>query len=97
MRNKDNSVSTFHPGNTINLADEPDEDDDEEEITPKSRPPVSILKIPRSQDSDVLSRISTSDSATRISSLETEISAMDKAFRAEISKLQNQAIVQAKL
>jgi len=96
MRNEDDSVSTFHPGNTINLADEPGEDDFEEEITPKSGPPVGILKTPRSQDCDVLSRISTSDSATRISSLETEISAMDKAFRAEISKLQNQAIVQAK-
>jgi hypothetical protein len=37
-----------------------------------------------------------SDSASRISSLETELSAMDKAFRTEIAKLQNQALDQAK-
>jgi hypothetical protein len=35
------------------------------------------------------------DSASRISSLETELSAMDKAFRTEIAKLQNQALDQA--
>jgi hypothetical protein len=36
-----------------------------------------------------------SDSATRISSLETEISMMDKTFRDEIGKLQSQAAQQA--
>jgi len=43
-----------------------------------------------------MSRISTFDSASRISSIETEISAMGKAFRAEIGKLQEQALSQAK-
>ena len=47
-------------------------------------------------DPDVMSRISTSDSASQVSSIETEISAMDKAFRAEIRKLQEQALSQAK-
>jgi len=43
-----------------------------------------------------MSRISTSDSASRISSIETEISTMNKAFREEIEKLQQQALSQAK-
>lgn len=43
-----------------------------------------------------MSRTTISDSSSRISSLETELSAMDKAFREELVKLQSQALIQAK-
>jgi hypothetical protein len=42
-----------------------------------------------------MSKTSISDSASRISSLKTELSAMDKAFREELGKLQSQALAQA--
>jgi hypothetical protein len=101
MRKEDDSVSTFHQGHTINLTEDSDNDDDksenEDQISPsKIKLPVSILKTPRSQEPDTMSRNSLSNSASRISSLETELSAMDKAFRTEIGKLQEQAVSQAK-
>jgi len=95
MRKEDDSVSTFHHGQTINLTDDPD-DEEEEVLSTKPSSPVGILRTSRSQDPDAISRISISDSASRISSLETEISAMDKAFRTEIGKLQEQARSHAK-
>jgi hypothetical protein len=99
MRREDDSVSTFYHGNTINLTENVDEDqdaDEEIETISKIRSPVSILRTSKNLDSDAMSRTSTSDSASRISSLEIEISAMDNAFRTEIGKLQEQAISQAK-
>jgi len=70
MKPDDDSVSTFHPGATaINLTEESDEDDEAE---PTNTSSVSILRTSRLQDQEVISRISMSDSATRISSLETE-------------------------
>jgi hypothetical protein len=97
MRKEDDSVSTFHQGQTINLADYPDdeEEDGEEVSSTKPDPPVGILRTSRPHDSDAVSKISISDSASRISSLETKLSAMDKAFRLEIAKLQQQAVSHA--
>lgn len=95
MQPDEDSVSTFHPGKTINLTDDPDNEDDTSNPKSGALSPVGILRTPRSQDCDAISRISMSDSATRISSLETEISAMDKAFRTELEKLRSQASVQA--
>jgi hypothetical protein len=89
------SVSTFHPGPTINLTDDPDSDEESNNNKSSQKSPVSILRTSRVQEADVISRISMSDSATRISLLETEISTMDKTFRDEISKLQSQAAQQA--
>jgi hypothetical protein len=101
MRREDDSVSTFHHGNNTIITEdiEKDEDEDEDEvieIAPKTHSPVNVLPTSKNLDPDVMSRISTSDSASRISSIETEISAMNKAFRAEIEKLQEQALSQAK-
>ena len=59
------------------------------------RRPTGILRTPRQLEIDAISRISNSDSNTRISSLESNISAMEKAFKEEISKLQHQATLQA--
>jgi len=103
MNKEDDSVSTFHHGNTMNLTSDQESEEDSEELveeektnsTTPSKSPVGILRTPRTQDQDVLSRISMSDSASRISSLETEISAMNKAFHNEINKLQSQAKQQA--
>jgi hypothetical protein len=95
MRAEDDSISTFYPGNNVDLTNL--QDPDEEEVitqVSKSRPPVSILRT-KQPDQDAVSRISTSDSASRISSLETNIQAMDKSFRSAIEKLQMQALVQA--
>jgi hypothetical protein len=85
MQPDEESVLTFHPGNTIKLAYDPDTDADTSNPKMGSVSPVGILRTPRSQDHDAISRISMSDSATRISSLETELSAMDKIFCAEIA------------
>ncbi len=95
MRAEDDSISTFYPGNNVDLTNL--QDPDEEEVitqVSKSRPPVSILRT-KQPDQDAVSRISTSDSASRISSLETNIQEMDKSFRSAIEKLQTQALVQA--
>jgi hypothetical protein len=95
MQAEDDSVSTFHPGKTINLTNEPDSDEDDS--TPNQTNPalVSILRTTRGTESDTMSKTSISDSASRISSLKTELSAMDKAFREELGKLQSQALAQA--
>jgi hypothetical protein len=100
MHPDDDSISTFHQGKTINnLADEPDSEDEKDPQSNTSRTtaqsPVEILRTSRIQE-DAISKISLSDSATRISSLETELSTMNKQFHAEISKLQDQASQQAK-
>jgi hypothetical protein len=103
MHNEDDSVSTFHHGNTVNLTSDQVSEEDSDDLveeektnsTTPSKSPVGILRTPRTQDQDVLSRISMSDSASRISSLETEISAMNKTFHNEINKLQSQAKQQA--
>jgi hypothetical protein len=94
MQAEDDSVSTFHPGKTINLTNKPDSDEDSS--TPNQKPAlVSILRTTRGIESDTMSKTSISDSASRISSLDTELSAMDKAFREELGKLQSQALAQA--
>lgn len=99
MHPDDDSISTFHQGKTINLADKPDSEDEKDPQSNTSRTtaqsPVGILRTSRAQE-DAVSKISLSDSATRISSLETELSTMNKQFHAEISKLQDQASQQAK-
>jgi hypothetical protein len=94
MNPDDDSVSTFHHGNTVNLTEQ-DSDDETTNQTPSKKSPVGILRTPRSHEADVISRISMSDSATKISSLETEISSMGKHLRDEIGKLQSQAAKQA--
>jgi hypothetical protein len=101
MRREDDSVSTFHHGNNTIITEDVEEDeegdeDDVIEIIPKTHSPVNILRTSKNSDPDVMSRISTSDSASHISSIETEISTMNKAFREEIEKLQQQALSQAK-
>jgi hypothetical protein len=89
------SVSSFHPGPTINLTDDPDSDKESNNNKSSQKSLVSILRTSRVQEADEISRISMSDSATRISLLETEISMMDKTFRDGIGKLQSQAAQQA--
>jgi hypothetical protein len=95
MNLDEDSVSTFHHGNTINLEEDPASDEEKSSPINSQKSPVSILRTPFSQEADVLSKISMSDSATRISSLEMEFSMMDKQFRDEICKLQSQAAKQA--
>jgi len=91
---EDDSVSTFHPGAPIILTKDSSSEEEQEE-TEAMRRPTGILRTPRQPEIDVISRISNSDSNTRISSLESNISAMEKAFKEEISKLQHQATLQA--
>jgi len=91
---EDDSVSTFHPGAPIILTKDSSSEEEQEE-TEAMRRPTGILRTSRQPEIDVISRISTSDSNTRISSLESNISAMEKAFKEEISKLQHQATLQA--
>jgi len=103
MRPDDDSISTFQPGKAINLADDQDSEDkqkpsldDPKSVASKTTTsPVSILRTTRTQD-DATSKISCSDSITRISSLETEFSLMNKKFQDELDKLQFQALQQAK-
>jgi len=97
MRREDDLVSTFHHGNTVILTEDDDEEEElDETLILKPSSPVGILWMPKPQDPDVVSRISMSDLASRISSLETSLSAMDKALRIELGKLQKQVINQAK-
>jgi hypothetical protein len=95
MNLDEDSVSTFHHGNTINLEEDPVSDEEKSSPINSQKTPVSILRTPFSQEVDVLLKISMSDSATRISSLETEFSMLGKQFRDEICKLQSQAAKQA--
>jgi hypothetical protein len=72
MNLDEDSVSTFHHGNTINLEEDPDYNEEKSSPINSQKSPVSILRTPLSQETDVISKISMSDSATRISSLETD-------------------------
>ena len=96
MRADEDSISTFHPGNTVNLTDDLSENDDEIiSSIEKTTSPVSILRTKITQEQDAISKISISDSESRISSLETELSTLNKNFHLELSKLQTQAVKQA--
>jgi len=53
--------------------------------------PVGILRTSKASDQDVVSRMSMSDSASRISSLETEISTMNRVFQGAVDQLRLQA------
>jgi len=72
MNLDEDSVSTFHHGNTINLEEDPASDEEKSSPINSQKSPISILRTPLSQETDVISKISMSDSATRISSLETD-------------------------
>ncbi len=86
MQQDDDSISTFHPGNLGQIIEEMDlDEEDHSPITHVS--PVSILRTSEHTESDAVSRMSMSDSASRISSLETELSAMDKTFKGAIELL----------
>jgi hypothetical protein len=95
MNPDEDSVSTFHHGTTINLAEDSDSDEDTNNQMPSKKSPVDILRTSRNQNIDAISRISMSDSATRISSLETELSMMGTQFKNKIGKLHLQAVKQA--
>jgi hypothetical protein len=95
MNLDEDSVSTFHHGNTINLEEDPDSNEEKSSPISSQKSPVSILRTPLTQEADAILKISMSDSATRISSQETEFSMMGKQFRDEICKLQSQAAKQA--
>jgi len=98
----EDSVSTFHPRNAVDLTAEDDQNEAEEgkieadNSQPAQKSPVSILKTSKLTDPDQVSRMSLSDSASRISSLESNLLEMDKAFRGAIENLQVQAVIQAK-
>jgi hypothetical protein len=103
LRPDDDSVSTFHPRNAVDLTAEDEQDEAEEEqnavdnsLQPAQKSPVSILKTSKLNDPDQVSRMSMSGSASRISSLESNLLEMDKAFRGAIENLQVQAVIQAK-
>jgi len=95
MGREEDLVSTFHPGATINLTEDSGSEEDQANQEATSSP-TEALRTSQTPDFDAVSRISTSDSATRISLLESNISEMEKAFREEINKLQYQALQQAK-
>ncbi len=93
MAKDGDSISTFHPGR---VTDRTNEDHLEETQGSKTPPtPTSMLCSSRLQEQDGMSRISMSDSASRISSLETELSAMHNNFQGAIEQLQSQAQNQA--
>ncbi len=93
--NPDEDCLHLSPRTHYYLTDDPDSNEESNNNKSSHKSPVSILRTSWVQEADVISRISMSDSATRISSLETEISMMDKTFRDEIGKLQSQAAQQA--
>jgi hypothetical protein len=93
MAKDGDSISTFHPGR---VTDRTNEDHLEETQGSKTPPtPTSMLCASRLREQDGMSRTSMSDSASRISSLETELSAMHKNFQGAIEQLQSQAQNQA--
>jgi hypothetical protein len=86
MRKDDNSISTFHPG----PSNAPPKEDSSEQPAGNSSPSITlgIPKDPKDyEDIDVVSKMS--NSALRISSLETNISELDKVFRLAVGDLQN--------
>jgi hypothetical protein len=94
MQQDDDSISTFHPGNLGQIIEETDlDEDDHSPITHVS--PVSILRTSKHTELDAVSRMLMSGSASRISSLESELFAMDKAFKGAIEQLKSQAAAQA--
>jgi len=95
MGREEDLVSTFHPGATINLTEDSGSEEDQANQEATSSP-TEALRTSQTPDFDAVSRISASDSATRISLLESNISEMEKAFREEINKQQYQALQQAK-
>jgi hypothetical protein len=94
MAQDGDSISTFHPGKVMDLTNK---DSIEEEATGMQTPqtPTSIMRPSRQYEKDGMSRMSMSDSASRISSLETELSTMHKNFQGAIEQLQSQAQDQA--
>jgi len=96
LRPDDDSISTFHHRATVDLIVEEEQEAVETSSQPAQKSPVSILKTSKPIDPDQVSRMSMSDSASRISSLESNLVEMDKAFQGAIEKLQVQALVQAK-
>jgi hypothetical protein len=95
MAQESDSISTFHPKKVINLTEEKELDIEMEQTQPKPDMPASILKSPKNTDHDGMSRMSMSESASRISSLETELSSMHKKFQEAIDHLHVQAHDQA--
>jgi len=103
LRPDDNSVSSFHPRNAVDLTAEDEQEEAEVDqnaadtsLQPAQKSPLSILKTSKLNDPDQVSRMSMSDSASRISSLESNVLKMDRAFRGAIENLQVQALIQAK-
>jgi len=95
MVQESDSISTFHPKRVINLTEEKELDIEMEQTQPKPDMPASILKSPKNTDHDGMSRMSMSESASRISSLETELSSMQRKFQEAIDHLHVQAQDQA--
>jgi hypothetical protein len=95
MRQDDDLISTFHPGKLGQIIEENDPEEDMVPPTATHTSPVGILRTPRASDHNAVSRISMSDSASRISSLETELSAMNQAFQGAVDQLKSQAAAQA--
>jgi hypothetical protein len=92
MAQDEDSISTFHPGQVVNLTEENESAKAAmQERTLNQTPPAGIFKTSKQQDPDVMSKMSMSDSASRISSMETELSSMHKNFKGAIEQLQSQA------
>jgi hypothetical protein len=90
------SISTFHPGKVVNPGDENEPDMVDNHRKPnRQEMPASILKSSKHSDYDGMSKMSMSESASRISSLETELSTMNRNFQGAIEQLQSQANNQA--
>jgi hypothetical protein len=72
MNKEDDSVSTFYHGKIVNLTSDQESEEESEELveeeqtnsTTPPKSPVGILRTPQTQDQDVLSRISMTDSAS---------------------------------
>jgi hypothetical protein len=92
MAQDEDSISTFHPGRVVNLTEENElAKAATQERMLNQTPPAGIFKTSKQQESDGMSKMSMSDSASRISSLETELSSMHKNFKGAIEQLQSQA------
>ncbi len=91
MHHDDDSISTFHPGTLGQITEENDPEEEADPPMASYTSPVGILRTSKASDQDVVSRMSMSDSASRISSLETEISTMNRVFQGAVDQLRLQA------
>ena len=85
MAQDEDSISTFHPGRVVNLTENESTKAATQKRMLNQTPPAGIFKTSKQQDLDGMSKISMSDSASRISSLETELTRCTRTLKGQSS------------